>query len=87
MGYAHELDVILVSAKLSELLESNTYQTFRVTLNKMEEGYMQVRKNPYTDMLAKLYYEEAEHSGPSTMLYRASSTPMMMPKGTLRKSC
>ena len=54
MGYAHELDVILVSAKLSELLESNTYQTFRVTLNKMEEGYKQVRKNPYTDMLSEI---------------------------------
>ena len=54
MGYAHELDVILVSAKLSEQLESNTYQTFRVTLNKMEEGYMQDRKNPYTDMLGEI---------------------------------
>ena len=54
MGYTQNLNAILVSAKISELLESKTYQTFRATLNKMEEGFMQGRKNPYTEILCEI---------------------------------
>jgi hypothetical protein len=54
MGYTKELDVILVSAEIAELLESKTYQTFRDTLTKMEEGYRQSRKNPFTEALGEI---------------------------------
>jgi hypothetical protein len=54
MGYAKDLDVILISAKIDELPSSKTYQMFRETLTKMEEGYRQSRKNPFTDALSEI---------------------------------
>lgn len=54
MGYAKELDIILVSAKIDELSSSKTYQMFRDTLTKMEEGYRQSRKNPFTETLGEI---------------------------------
>ncbi|WP_320052508.1 DUF6261 family protein [uncultured Acetobacteroides sp.] len=54
MGYASRLDYILISAKLDELSASKIYQTFRYSLTKMEEGYMQSQKNPFTEALGDI---------------------------------
>ena len=54
MGYASKLDYILLSAKLDELSASKIYQTFRYSLTKMEEGYMQSQKNPFTEILSEI---------------------------------
>lgn len=54
MGYAQELDAILISVRKDELIASNTYQMFRDTLTKMEEGYRLDRKNPYTELLGDI---------------------------------
>ena len=59
MGYAKELDLILISAKIDELPSSKTYQMFRETLTKMEEGYRQSRKNPFTEALGEIVLQRS----------------------------
>ncbi len=52
MGYAKELKEITISVGITELPTSNAYVEYDTVLVKMEDGYKQDRKNPFTDELA-----------------------------------
>lgn len=54
VGYANDLNLILTSEENAELLASNAYKKYQATFTRMELGYMQVRKNPFTEKLAEI---------------------------------
>ena len=54
VGYANDLNLILTAEENVELFASNAYKTYQGTFTRMELGYMQVRKNPFTEKLAEL---------------------------------
>ena len=54
VGYANDLNLILTAEENAELFASNAYKTYQGTFTRMELGYMQVRKNPYTDKVSEI---------------------------------
>jgi len=54
VGYANDLNLILTAEENVELFASNAYKTYQGTFTRMELGYMQQRKNPYTEKLAEI---------------------------------
>ena len=54
VGYANDLNLILTAEENVELFASNAYKTYQGTFTRMELGYMQVRKNPYTDKVSEI---------------------------------
>jgi hypothetical protein len=54
VGYANDLNLILTAEENAELLASNAYKKYKGTFTRLELGYMQVRKNPFTDKLAAI---------------------------------
>ena len=61
VGYANDLNLILASVENAELLASNAYKKYQTTFTKMELGYMQERKNPFTDKLGGIVKSRGQY--------------------------
>lgn len=59
MGYTKELLIILTSAEIPELLTTKSFIKVKNAYTKMEEGYKQLRKSPFTDKIQVLVQKRA----------------------------